>query len=255
MKMKKVIGIIVGLIILFGASMVGGKLFADKTIQNNNTSKQVTSNVSTVQQQKVENDNTIDGFDLGVLTKEDFHRAMSLASKYKGKNLMIKGINEVVNSDEIFQQTYGNAFCIQTPYVVAIDYSKQVAEQYLEVNDKNVIDKIKNDSGNFNKFICTTIVGGTDMDFLKSLHMVLRVYGKNETKELQPVRTFENNEAKLADTSKFFPDNPSFTGGYVGYFEAKDVMNLDPQKLEIIVIYSDGKEVKQSFDYNQLNQL
>lgn len=52
--MKKIIILIVGLIILFGAGIGGGKLLADKQNQQDKTTNNIASNVSTVQQQKDE---------------------------------------------------------------------------------------------------------------------------------------------------------------------------------------------------------
>ena len=245
-KISIIIGIVVGLILVFS----GGYYFASRSM----SSSKSTSN-KVVTQQRPKEDNKIDGFDLGVLTKDEFHKAESLGQKYKGKSIQVQGINLISNSQDIFRQTYGEGFSIDTPYANVIDCTKEVAEKYLEINDKNVINKIKEDGEDLNIFKCLAIVGGDEGNFTKGLHIVLKVYGKEGIKVLQPKSIHLENESGLSEPSSFWPDSPSYIGGLQGDFDAKDVIALRPTKLEIIVIYPDGKEVKQLFDYDKLNQL
>ncbi|QXE20042.1 hypothetical protein [Clostridium sp. 001] len=254
--MKKKIGIIIGGIICLVLLFYGGYYFANRN-NNKNSNKTTIGQSISVTQQKIKEENKIDGLDLGnTLTKDQFHQAESLGKKYKNKNTNIEGINQITNDQNTFQKTYGGIFVIYTPYVEVIDASKKNAEQYKDITDKNTIQTLKDGNTDINTFQCIACVGGDSIDFLKNLHMVLRVYGKNETKVLQPQKIYiGNGNSKLADTSKFFPNNPLYSGGISGTFNAKDIVKLNPQKLEIIVVYPDGKEVKQSFDYNKLNQL
>lgn len=247
--MKKKIGIVVGIIIVLALVFLGGYYFASK---NMNSSKSISNKAIT--QQKPKGDNKIDGFNLGVLTKDEFHKAENLGQKYKNKTISVEGINQKTNGQDVFKQTYGFRFIIHTPYAKVTNTSEELAEQYLDITDKNMIQKIKDEKTDINTFDCMAFIGGDSLEFIKSMHMVLRVYGKNQTKVLQSQNViFANNG--YAEMTDFFPDNPNYMGGIVGTFSAKDVVALEPTKLEIIVIYPDGKEVKQAFDYNTLNQL
>lgn len=248
-KKKKKVAVIIEVIICLCLVFIG--VFY---VSNNKDDKNV-NNKNVVSQKTDVKKNEIDGFDIGVLTKDEFYKAMEIGKQYKGKSVRVEGVNKITNSTEQFKQTYGYTFTITTSYVKTIDYSKSVAEKYLEVTDKNVINEIKNSKSNLNTFSCVAAIGGNDLNFLKDLHVVLRIYGKSETKVLQPVETYFGDSSGFATMSPFFPDRPSYDGVIGGEFNAKDIVALEPQQLEIIVVYPDGKEVTQKFDYNKLSQL
>lgn len=249
---KKKIGIIVGGVIGICIIFTCGYYFAKNTGNNKNTSNKITTSQS-VAQQKPKEENKIDDFRLGVLTKEEFENALEKGKEYKGKKTAVEGINQITEKIDNSISEKGIMFLITTPYKMVIDISKELTERYIDVNNnnfKNEYNQQKEKSNiDLNTFRCMACINGTDMDFAKYTHMVLRVYGKNETKELQPIKFNNTASADVLMGGKLYYNS------IIGIFNAKDVIKLNPQKLEIIVIYPDGKEVKQSFDYNQLNQL
>lgn len=249
-KSNIIIELIIGMCVLFVGGYYGAKFIMEK----NTSSNKVTNNKNSQQQNKsVVNNNDNNDLDLGILTEEEFLKAMSLGEKYKNKDLEIVNVNTIVwNSDE-FRNGWGKGFIIFSPYVRMVDEAKRVAEQYLEVNRENIAKQIKTEEMKFDYFECIASVGGDTREFMKYTKIVLRVYGQNETKVLQPneVRKYDY-QAKMTD---FFPDSPKYNDAIIGRFNAKEIIQLNPKQLEIIIIYTNGKEVKQIFDYNKLNQL
>lgn len=237
--------------VLFVGGFYGTKFVMEKNVSSND--KVVTNQNNQQQSKNVLNSDSSNNLDLGVLTEEEFQSAMVLGKKYKNKNLEIVNINTIVWSIDEFRNNWGKGFIIFSPYVRMVDEVKRVSEQYLEVTRENIAKQIKTEEMKFDYFECIASVGGDTKEFMKYTKIVLRVYGEKETKVLQPnnVRKYDY-QAKMTD---FFPDSPKYNDAIIGRFNAKEIIQLNPKQLEIIVIYTNGKEVKQIFDYNKLNQL
>lgn len=249
--MKKIIILIAGLIILFCGGILGGKLYADKVAQNNNTSKQITSNTVSVPQQKVDN-NTINGFDLGVLTQDEFHQAESLGEKYKSKNIFVNNINAILYSSEHFKNTYVSGISILTPYAQVVGESAELAKNYKDINDDTLIEQLKETNTNLNIIFCFATVGGEEVDFAKEDNIVMIIYNQDGSqKTLQPIKM--SNDIKNESTTNFLPDNPICKNTISGKFDITGLTNI--KSVDVKVIQPVKPEVSQSFDWNQINQL
>ena len=250
--MKKVIILIVGLIILFCGGIFGGKLVADRANKSNNsTNKQITLNTTSVPQQKVDN-NTINGFDLGLLTKDQFHQAESLGEKYKSRNIFANNINAILYSSEHFKNTYVSRISILTPYAQVVSESAELAKNYKDINDNTLIEQLKETNTNLNMIFCFATVGGEEVDFAKEDNIVIIIHNQDGTqKTIQPIKM--SNDIKNESTTNFLPDNPICKNTISGKFDISGLTNI--KSVDVKIIQPNMPEVSQNFDWNQINQL
>lgn len=245
-KIEILIGAIVGICVVFA----GGYYFAKNSGNSKNTSKVASTQV---QQQKPKEDNKIEEFDLGdTLNKENFHRAESLGQKYKDKNINVHDVNMIKYSNEDFQNKYVSSISIITPYVTVIQESAKLAKNYTDINDKNVINQLKNDGLKLNTISCITTVGGDEMDFAKEDNIVVVISCQDGTRKTLHA-TKMSNDINYESTTNFFPDNPTYENTIGGEFDITGIKNI--KSIDVKIIQPNKSEVNQTFDWNKINQL
>ncbi|MBV4418288.1 zinc ribbon domain-containing protein [Clostridium tyrobutyricum] len=250
-KTKKKIGIVIGTIVVIILVFIGGYYFASK-----NNDKSVSNNKSVVDklvtQQKPKEDNKINGFDLGVLTKDQFHKAMSLGQKYKDKSIYTSGINMVIKSSDEFQNSYVGGITIWTPYTTVVSTSADLAKNYNDISDKSVTNELKKKSSNLNLVFCSATVGGDEMDFAKNDNIVIIVTNNDGTqKTLHP--TSMSTDMSNESVTDFFPDKPVYKNTIGGKFDISGLKDI--KSIDVKIIQPDMPEVDQHFDYDTANQL
>lgn len=237
-----VTGIIICVILVFGC----GYYFS-----NMKKSKQA-ANIK-IKQQKVKQENKINGFDLGVLSKSEFHRAESLGQKYKSKGIDIEGVNLQSNSMQEFKNSYVFAITIWTPFTYVVNNGSELAKNYEDINDENAINKLKKDKVDLNTLTCTSVVGGNDMNFAKDYNMVLVIHNSDGTQKILHPKYLYNNSLDSEEMTSFFPDKPMYKNTIGAVFDIKGLNNI--KTIDAKIIIPNKTEVDKSFDYNKLNQL
>lgn len=246
-KKKKKVAVIIGVIICLCLLFIGAFYVSKNKVDKNVNNKKVISQKTDVKK------NEIDGFDIGVLTKDEFYKAMEVGKQYKGKSVRIEGVNSITIQDNNSEIEKIINSLITTPYHMVIGISKNLTEKYIDVNNDNFkkeyIQQKEKYGIDLNTYRCMVNLVGKDDNFIKYTNIVLRVYGKNKTQVLQPIKVDNSLPSEVYNSGN------GYYNSILGIFSAKDIVALEPQQLEIIVIYPDGKEVTQKFDYNKLNQL
>ena len=249
---KKKIGIIVGGIIGICIVFAGGYYFAKNTGNNKSVSNKVATNQS-IQQQKPKDDNKIEGYDLGdTLTKGQFENALKKGQEYKDKNINVHDVNMVMYSSQDFQNNYVSSISVITPYATVIRESAKLAKNYTDINDKNVINQLKNDGLKLNTISCVTTVGGDEMDFAKQDNIVIVVTCKDGSQKTLHA-TKMSNDIDYESTTNFFPDNPTYKNTIGGEFDITGLKNI--KSIDVKIIQPNKNEVNQNFDWNKINQL
>lgn len=219
------------------------KTTSNNVVGNNSKIKNI------IQQQ---NNNEINGIDLGVLTKEQFNQASSLGEKYKNKNLIISGINFIQKTDQEFKNTYVSNIGIWTPYVKVVNASAELAKNYTTINEDNMINKVKNDQINLNSIFCSAMVGGDELDFVKNDNLVVIITNNDDTQKiLHPIHT--SSEMANDVTTIFFPYSPVYQGNINAEFDISGLNNI--KNITVKVIQPNNPEVEGVFNYNKINQL
>lgn len=253
-KHKKIIVSIVIGICIIGIGL-GGYAYSkqrQQVVKNSDVkSNSVQTNNKQDENKSNQSDNKVNDIDLGILTKQEFEQALLKGKEYKSKETFVEGINQITKQTNSSISEQAISFLITNPYKMVVDISKQLTERYIEANGDNfkneyIQQKEKYDL-NLNTFRCMANLVGENMNFIKDTHMVLKVYGKSNTKILQPIKS--NNTA----SPEIWRGGNGYFNSILVQFDVKEIQELEPQQLEIIVIYPDGKEVNQKFDYNKLN--
>lgn len=250
-KTKKKIGIVIGTIVVIILVFIGGYYFASK-----NNDKSVSNNKSVVDklvtQQKPKEDNKINGFDLGVLTKDQFHKAMSLGEKYKNISTIVKDVNFFQNSIEDFKDSYVFGISVGTPFAEVVSTSAELAKNYETISENTVIKKIREDKTSLNNLMCVATVGGDSPDFAKDDNIVVTINNSDGTKKILHA-DYLSNGIDHEEMTSFFPDKPMYKNSIAALFNIKDFTNI--KSIEVKIIQPNRPEVNRIFDYDTLNQL
>ncbi|OOO67155.1 hypothetical protein BS638_06395 [Clostridium tepidum] len=245
-KRKNIIVLVVSLVVVGILSSVGTYYYFN-TKKSNNTVKTQSTNITK------NNENKINGYDISPLTKEQFQKAIELGKKYKDVEGGIKKQYGKSRSLDKFKETKGFALGIDTPYLEVAIVSQTISQKYIEPNIDNVIEELKKEKINLKDIDCMATVGGDDIDFIKDLHIVLRVYSESGKETVIQPKNIERNNFN-GTTTPFFPESPVYYDVILGTFDSDKILPLKPKYLEIVVIYPDGFEVKEKFDYDKLNK-
>lgn len=250
-KSNIIIGLIIGMCVLFVGGYYGVEFVMEENVSNND---KVVNNQNSQQQSKsVLNSDSSNNLDLGVLTEEEFQSAIEVGKRYKGKSTQIENVNIITKQNDNSETEKIISCLITTPYKMVVDISKNLTEKYTSVDNNSFKNEYLQEKErydlNLNTYRCIVNLVGKYDNFVKYTNIVLRVYGKNKTQVLQPIKV--NNSLP----SEKYNFGNGYYNSILGIFNAKDIEKLNPQQLEIIIIYPEGKEAKQIFDYDKLNQL
>ncbi|MDV3428474.1 MAG: hypothetical protein LIR50_15890 [Bacillota bacterium] len=243
MKRKISIGVIsiICVVILVAIGFYFGK---------STTNKKAVITSDTLKQQKV--NNSIDGFDLGVLNKDQFHKAISLGEKYKNTSTIVKDVNLFQNSIEDFKDSYVFGISVGTPFAEVVSTSAELAKNYETISEDTVIKKIREDKTSLNNLMCVATVGGDEPDFAKEDNIVVTINNNDGTKKILHA-DYLSNGIDHEEMTSFFPDKPMYKNSIAALFNIKDFTNI--KSIEVKIIQPNRPEVNRIFDYDTLNQL
>ncbi|WP_125154436.1 hypothetical protein [Clostridium rectalis] len=208
-----------------------------------------------VSKEKEDNKTLIDGYDITPLTKEEFYKAIEIGKKYKDIKGGVSKKRFSFNSNDDIQKTKAFVFSFDTPFTVVAEVSEKISRKYLEPNSNNVIEHLKKHYDGLNNFIAYSDVGGDEDDFIEDVHIVLKVYTKDNTEKIIQPKNVHKDKYYDIKVTKFFPESPKYQATILGAFTADEIMNLNPKELEVIIIYPNGHEAKKKFNYEKLNDL
>ncbi|APH24842.1 TPA: hypothetical protein ACXDAY_002930 [Clostridium botulinum] len=245
-KRKNIIALVVSLVIVGILSSVGTYYYFNNKKSNNTVKTQNTNIIKN-------NDNKINGYDISPLTKEQFQQAIELGKKYKNVDNGVMNKYGKSRSMENFKETKGSNFAIYTPYLKVADVSQTITEKYIEPNIDNIMEELKKEKASLKNIYCAAWIGGDSIDFVKNLHIVLRVYSESGKQTVIQPQNIISNDLNGKPTS-FFPESPVYYDAIAGAFDSDKILPLKPKYLEMVIIYPDGFEVKEKFEYDKLNK-
>lgn len=219
-------------------------------IRNKPSAKILNTNSQVVAQQQ--DNKSIDGVNLGVLTREQVLKAASLGEKYKERNIFTPGVNLKVRSEEQFKNSYVANIGIITPYIKVVKNSAELAKNYTEINENSIVNKLKDNQVNLNSLFCSATVGGDEPNFAKNDTIIIEVNNNDGTKKIIHPMSISNDIGNES-TTDFSPYSPIYQNSISAEFDITGLNNI--QSINVKVIQPTMPEVEENFNYDMSNQL